>query len=405
MLVTKLKKISIGLVAEDKKLNEDIIKIYPIEILPLFDGELEPVNHNIKSSGLDLNGDLYSVNIDVSNYIEAEWLGELSNRISPPDVVRGEQVMIWGYADSTEYYWTTLGRDDDLRKLETVIYAFSDIPDNDGDEPKGLENQYLVEVSTHGKHITVKTCKRNDEEYSYTVQLNTKDSCYMVKDDVGNVIYLDSKNTEIRSENEDKSYISLNKKNINLFAYENINLMAEDSIHLTALKDIVLKADNEIHTKSIEDTSIESENKINIEAKSDFNMVTGNIADLKSKSDFNITSGGDVNISPSSNFVVSAGSNINIQGVTASLKGDTNVSVVAPTIRLSGSVNISLGLRGDKYSAGLTIDGNLDLRGSGEISNSLTVNDLTAEAINANTIKATRMEGNFYGTLYGSVVP
>ena len=392
MYITKLKKISIGIVVEDKKINESVIKIYPIELLPLFDGELEPVESNIESSGLDLEGDLYSVNINISNYIEADWLYDSSNRISPPDVVRGEQVIIWGYADCTDYYWTTLGRDDHLRSLETVIYTFSDIPDNDGDEPKGLENQYIVEVSTHGKHLTIKTCKRDGEEYAYTVQINARDSCYVVKDDDGNIIFLDSKNTEIRSENHDGSYVSLDKKNINLFAHQNISLTAEESINLKALKDITLTADKEIRTKSLEDTSIESENKIHINAKSDFNLSTGNVADLKSKSNFNITAGGNVNISPSANLEmnvgggikasassevdVSAGGSVSIGGASASIRGNSNVSISAPSIGLAGSVNISLGLRELKdtsYSAGLTVTGDLAIIGNGTISGSLAV--------------------------------
>lgn len=224
MLTSKLRMLTLGIVAQDRALNSGVIKIYPIEIIPNFDGELSPTTVNVDGSGSDLNNNEYAVNVNISNYIEANWLSLSTNRTTAPDVVKGEQVIVWNYADTDQYYWTSMGRDDSLRKLETVVYHYSNVRDNLGDTPKSQANQYTIEVSTHGKHLTVKTAKNDNEPFLYTLQINTFDGCVFIKDDVGNIILLDSKNTNITHRNKDDSLLSLHKKDITISCKNNISM-------------------------------------------------------------------------------------------------------------------------------------------------------------------------------------
>ena len=376
MFDSKFKMLSIGIVAEDRKLNDDVVKVYPIELLPIFDGELVPTETQLESTGEDLNGDLYSVNINVCNYIEAQWLSEDGNRLSPPDVVRGEQVILWHYADSHEYYWTSMGRDTNLRKLETVVYTFSDIPDNGGDEPKGRDNQYIAEVSTHGKHITLKTCKRDGEEFAYTLQINTGEGCYLIEDDVGNIIYLDSKNTEIRLENLDRTSVSLNQKDISIYAPH----------------DIDIKADNDIIVAAGNDIRISAEGELSMDSNGNMSLSTDSSMSMSSSSSYTINSGSGLDVSSGAAMSLSS-------GASTSITAPANVSITASSIGLNGSVNIGVGLRdGNRHN--LTVNGNLNVNGAATVSNAIE-----AETINASSMKASRFDGNFYGILYGSVVP
>lgn len=224
MLTSKLHMLTLGIVAQDRSLNSTVIKVYPIEIIPNVDGELVPSTANLEGSGLDLNDNEYAVTVNISNYIEADWLSLSTNRTTAPNVVKGEQVIVWNYADTDQYYWTSMGRDDSLRKLETVVYHYSNVRDNLGDTPKSQANQYTIEVSTHGKHITVKTAKNDNEPFLYTLQINTHDGCVFIKDDVGNIILLDSKNTNITHRNKDDSLLSLHKKDITISCKNNISM-------------------------------------------------------------------------------------------------------------------------------------------------------------------------------------
>ena len=409
MFNSKFKMLSIGIVAEDRKLNDNVVKVYPIELLPVFDGELVPTETQLESTGEDLNGDLYSVNINVCNYIEAQWLSENGNRLSPPDVVRGEQVILWHYADSHEYYWTSMGRDTNLRKLETVTYAFSDIPDNGGDEPKGRDNQYIAEVSTHGKHVTIKTCKRDGEEFAYTLQVNAGEGCYLIEDDVGNIIYLDSKNTEIRLENSDLTNISLNQKDISIYAPHDIDIKADNDISIEARNDIRVIADGEISVWSGGKMDLSTGSSMSMVSASDYSVVSGSTLSLSSDSSMSLDSSDSIDVDSGAAMSLSS-------GATTSITAPASVSVTAPSIGLNGSVSIGGGLRdGNRHN--LMVSGNLNVNGEATVSSNLSVNSsltvsnsidanaVEAETIEASSMKASRFDGNFYGTLYGSVVP
>jgi hypothetical protein len=230
--------LSIGIVAENKPIDTPLIQALPIELLNLMDGELHSDTTPLKSSGLNENETVYKVEVNVGSTIEAEWLGE-TNRVTSPNVRRGEQVMLYRTKDSDKYYWLSLGRDDLLRRLETVIYRYSGLPDNI-DEDVTEENSYYAEVSTHEKTITVKTSKRNGEYCIYTVQLNPGKGNLTIQDDLGNYIQLDSKNTTIHAVNKDGSLLEINKKKIRMQAKDGISIATKecsletDSLYLGA---------------------------------------------------------------------------------------------------------------------------------------------------------------------------
>jgi hypothetical protein len=243
---SKLKVFSIGLVAENKEISSKIIKVSPIEIMPLMDGELREEVTGLESKGLDADGSEYTVKVDLDITLDAEWFSLDSNRRTPEDVRRGEQVLIWQYGDTDKYYWTSMGRNDELRRLETVIWAWSDESDPDKDISLTADNTYNVEVSTHKKHMTIQTCKNDGEDFAYTVQINSADSTVTIKDDGGNFIQLDSANTKIQLRNADTTDVALDKKDINMYAPRDMNILVDNNFNISVGNNMTVDVINSI---------------------------------------------------------------------------------------------------------------------------------------------------------------
>lgn len=213
LTISKFRFYSSGLVAENKKLTSNEIEVTPVEDFTSLDGEITSNIVDYKSTGVDANGRTYTSNVKTKITIKAQWLpmGN-SNRITSPDVRRGELVMIYQFGDSDKYYWTTLKQDNNLRKLETVIYAFSGTTNES--ETLNADNSYYLEISTHTKLVTFHTSKSNGEPYSYTVQINTGSGNILVTDDIGNIIELNSKEDRVYMKNSSGSTIDITKDKI-----------------------------------------------------------------------------------------------------------------------------------------------------------------------------------------------
>lgn len=216
-----LRRISVGIVAENKALDSHDVRVLLVEHLNLMDGELTTATTMLESSGIDKDEQSYTVKIEMGAVIRAEWIGE-TNRTTSPDVRRGEQVWIYQQGDADKYYWESMGRDDDQRRLETVVYRFDGRPEN-SNEPITEDNSYFLEFSSHKKAITLKTSKRNGEFCRYIFQLNTGDGQATLQDDMGNIIQMDSQHTTIHVRNADKSLIEMNRKKIHVQSEESIS--------------------------------------------------------------------------------------------------------------------------------------------------------------------------------------
>lgn len=234
--VSKLRFYSIGIVAQNKPINTDMIDVTPTEELNMLDGELTAHTENISVTGVNHDGQAYSGNVNSNNVIRAKWLPiNSSNRKTSPDVRRGESVIIYQFGDSTNYFWSTLKDDSNLRKLETVIYSFSATTKEDTEQ--SASNTYYLEISTHKKCCTFHTSKDNGEPFAYTVQINTKDGIFIITDDVGNYYYLNSKERILEMRNIDDTSVKIDKTSI-------LNTSNKDIINKT--KSFIIKASKEV---------------------------------------------------------------------------------------------------------------------------------------------------------------
>lgn len=221
MFTSQFRVYSIGIVAANKPMSTAVAQIVPIEVLPLLDGELTDGLERLEVDGDLADGSKYTVSVEASNAVEATWLSANTNRRTPPDLRRGERVLLWQYGDADKFYWTSLGLDDHLRKLETVIFAVSATTDEE-DTSLRTDNTYSLEISTHTKQITLRTSKADGEPFEYIFQFNTKEGCVTLTDDDGNYLEMDSAEGRITLQNSSGTNLVLDKKDIRFKAVRDL---------------------------------------------------------------------------------------------------------------------------------------------------------------------------------------
>lgn len=220
---SKFKIKSIAYAAENLELGKTQLEVTPVESLGYLHGEINTEREVFEETGTDSKGNTYNVKIETSNSMIAEWLQFGSNRITPPNIRRGERVLLWQYAEEDKYYWSTMGLDDHLRRLETVTFAFSATKD---ESTKKLtpQNSYYFEIDTHNKLVTMSTSKADDEPFGYVVQINAKDGKLVITDDTNNYIMLDSREKRWIIENVDGSKVDINKRVVDIFTGDSVNI-------------------------------------------------------------------------------------------------------------------------------------------------------------------------------------
>lgn len=228
-----------AIVAANKPLRTGIIEAIPLEDMPMLSGELTDNTEDFEAQAKDGEGnDSIDLKLKTTASVKAEWypLG-CTNRITAPDVRRGEEVLLFQFADSDAYFWME-SDSKGLRRLETITWLVS----NERKEDVKLDhtNSYFLHISTHEKLIHLETTKSDGEPFAYQLQLNTKDGQLVFKDDVGNHIFFDSKERHIQIKNQDGSVIEMDKRVINLESQDEINLKTRRFTN-TASESIVVK--------------------------------------------------------------------------------------------------------------------------------------------------------------------
>lgn len=225
--ISKLKFYSLGVVAENKLLSSKEVEVTPVEEMPMLDGELAPVAVDYNAKAVDKLGSSYESTVETTTTVKAKWLPiGAANRMSAPDVRRGEMVILYKFGDTDKYFWSTLNEDIKLRKLETVIYGYS-ATTNEGAEVNG-DTYYFIEISTHKKLITLHTSKDNGEPFTYDIQLDTANGKLVITDDVGNYILLDSAQSQIVLKNVDESVYDMRGPNLSISIPKTVSVKCTD---------------------------------------------------------------------------------------------------------------------------------------------------------------------------------
>jgi len=221
---------SVGYVTKNKAYNSRTIQALPVESASATDGEVthNPVQDILK--GIDAQGNAYEVKGTATRDLECEWYPFDDNRVTPPDVRRGELVEIYRLGNSTKYFWRSMNMRNGLRTLEHVVNAYAATP-NAGGAGQTLESCYTTVVSPLNGYVNLQTTKANGEPFAYTIQINTKDGQVAVTDDVGNFFEINSKETRVRLRNANDSFINVEKQWIDFKADKYIKMTVGGTTH------------------------------------------------------------------------------------------------------------------------------------------------------------------------------
>lgn len=233
MNTSGLKLYSIGIVRKDKDRTSDYIEVIPVEELPDISGGIDGTEQlKVMESNLpDKEGKINTSKVEGNNFLVAKWLPfSNSNRVSSPDVIKGETVMVFRYMDTDEYHWCTMFREPSLRRLETVVYAFSNL--KDGVEAFNTDSSYHLTVSTHDKYIKLHTSKNDEEPFEYDITLDTRNGKLSIEDDIKNSIVMDSKVSKTTiTTNED---VEVNTKRVVVNASESTTVNTNGNATINA---------------------------------------------------------------------------------------------------------------------------------------------------------------------------
>jgi hypothetical protein len=244
--LSKLFLYSYGVVGVNKPRSSLEVEVTPMEAVPMLDGELTD-NLNTKNvKGKDADGSSFETTVRSGTTVTARWLPFSSNRKTAPDVRRGEKVAIWKFADADKYYWSELEYAAKLRKLETVIYTFSNTQ-NESDDANA-DTTYFLEISTHDKIIQLHTSTSDGEPFGYDFVLNTKTGTFQIRDTIENIIFLDSAAKRIVLKNAAESFIDLNAADLLINVVGNMTTRVGGNMTTTVGGDYALNANGSYKT-------------------------------------------------------------------------------------------------------------------------------------------------------------
>lgn len=220
---SKLKFYSLGIVVQDKAPGSDQIIVYPVEDIPNVLGDISAVKTN-KATIPNATGTAKTSHAQVQNTIIATWIPKgASNRMTSPDVVKSESVEIYRYADTDLYFWCTIFREPSLRRTETVVYAFGNIPG--GMKAFDSTTSYWVKVDTKNKSVQFHTANNDGEKAGYDVIFNTAQGTFTLKDTLGNSLILDSQKGMLTAKTNKE--VDVNTQTVNVTAAQAVNVTTQ----------------------------------------------------------------------------------------------------------------------------------------------------------------------------------
>lgn len=249
-----------GIVAADKARFSKFVEVYPYEMMPFYEGEITAQVGKTTREGVDSSGRPYVVNLVRGISLKAQWKGE-NNRWFAPDVRKGELVTLYYFKETEEYFWETQGRDNHLRRGETVVYGWDASGASTADDiVQNMDNCYTFTVDTVGKHVTLKTTKANEEVSAFTMQFNGGNGTFTVQDDEGNIFQVNTTEKKVTMLNSDGTFVVLDKKHLTMHADKTVKIDAGETVNVYAGESFNVrtkKTNIESPTSIIGDTDID----------------------------------------------------------------------------------------------------------------------------------------------------
>lgn len=187
---SKLSLYSLAIVVSDLNQSGWSIECVPTEVLTTASGTLkEDEDSEISEDIEDAKGEKVSVTFKKSSTITATWISFGNyNRATAPDVCRGEVVLLLRYAGEDKFFWMPLFSQFDLRKKETVMYAYSNKDSQVESEDELRTNLYYTQFDTINKLVKLHTATNDGESSGYDIEVNTGDGMLSIADTNDNVL-------------------------------------------------------------------------------------------------------------------------------------------------------------------------------------------------------------------------
>lgn len=255
--MSHFKIFTIGNVIKDKPLDSDIIELYPIEIISQFGDELD-LEEMIANISVDLMGNVSNPSVTPTTILKADWLpiGD-SNRITSPNVKRGELVIIYRFGETDKFYWNTLGtHNTKRRRKEKVVYRFGNTDEFDVDLDE--TNSYFITVDTVDKKVRLDTVDNDGEETWYKIELDTVNGVMTFLDGRENSIIMNSK--------EDTLSLDI-KKDINVLVGKDTNVEVTENVNFDVLKNVTGEIGDSLALNIIKDVNIGIDGSCDLESK------------------------------------------------------------------------------------------------------------------------------------------
>lgn len=211
----------IGTVLENKPLTTNNIIFAPLESQPGTSGAPNSSPKELKFKSKDADGNEFETKATVDSGTEAEWFPE-GNRVTAPDVVRGEEVYIYRYADTDRYFWREKGDKRHLRRGETQRWMFSANTKQGGDNKQDDTNCIVLEISGHRNLVTLTTPKgKNKDDVSFIVSIDGQNKKAALGDSTGNEFTINNPEKEVGMKNSKGCFYYIANENINVFCLGN----------------------------------------------------------------------------------------------------------------------------------------------------------------------------------------
>ena len=213
-----------GEVSVDKPEDTNIIEVFPKDIMYNLNGEIDNKQESVVINRTSADGKVKTDKISAKNVIAARWLAlGGSNRVSAPDVRKGETVLVFRYGTNDDYYWEPITTETTKRGKETVTYLFKN---TDSQDQVNENNSYFLTYSTRHKFVHLHTSKNDGEPVSYDLKLDTKKGIVNLQDSRGNIIELKSTEDYLRIKTNKK--IDIDTQEFNIVASKNMTIKTPD---------------------------------------------------------------------------------------------------------------------------------------------------------------------------------
>jgi hypothetical protein len=101
---------------------------------------------------------------------------------------------------------------------------------------------YWFELSSHTKKFSFSSCKANGEPFLYTMYFDLAVGDFAVLDDIGNFIHMVSKLNLIHLQNADGTFVKLDKRDVKVYAPQDMIIDVARNIMATAGQNFMVKA-------------------------------------------------------------------------------------------------------------------------------------------------------------------